>query len=135
MSISICKMENNKELLFTELKCWQKARELVKFIYKMTNDWKDYGTSNQLRRAVLSIMNNIAEGYIKRSDKETLRFLDISIGSAGEVISMSYVLEDMEYKTTEDILHIRNSAIAIYKMTNSLHFHISNKNKKTGDQS
>ena len=85
---------------FEDLDCWKEARVTVKMMYlesakgKLT---KDYDTKSQLRRAALSIMNNIAEGFARRSNKEFMRFLDYSEGSAAEVKSMLYVLEDIDY--------------------------------------
>lgn len=58
---------------------------------------KDFGTKDQLRRASLSIMNNIAEGFSRTSTKEFIRFLSISESSAAEVKSMIYVLLDLKY--------------------------------------
>jgi four helix bundle protein len=80
---------------FEDLKCWQDARVLVKEIYLLSERGrlaKDFDTRRQLRRAALSVMNNIAEGFGRFSNKEFIRFLDMSNNSAAEVKSILYVL-------------------------------------------
>jgi four helix bundle protein len=91
---------------FEDLDCWREARKTVKMIYLESARGqlsKDYDTKSQLRRAALSIMNNIAEGFARRSNKEFMRFLDYSEGSAAEVKSMLYVLEDIEYLDSQTL--------------------------------
>ena len=77
------------------------ARELVKDIYAQFATSKDYGFNNQIQRAVISIMNNIAEGFDRsknaKDNKQLLSYLNTSYGSCGEVKSMLYVAEDLEY--------------------------------------
>jgi len=68
----------------------------------------DNDTKSQLRRATLSIMNNIAEGFGRISNKEFIRFLGFSEASAAEVKSILYVLEDMEYVEKEKIKEYHN---------------------------
>lgn len=85
---------------FEELDCWKEARVLVKLIYQECDRGKlarDFDTKSQLKRAALSIMNNIAEGFARKSNKEFIRFLDFSNASAAEVKSMLYILEDVNY--------------------------------------
>jgi four helix bundle protein len=95
---------------FEELKCWQSARELVTLVYSLTNTGlvaKDFAMRDQIRRAALSVMNNIAEGFARQSTKEFLRFLDISHASCTEVKSMTYVFEDLKCLPDDAILTIR----------------------------
>lgn len=85
---------------FEELDVWKNSRLLVKKIYMLTSEAKlksDYGLKDQLQRAAVSIMNNIAEGFERDSNKEFVRYLVISKGSAGEVRSLLYVLLDLEH--------------------------------------
>ena len=63
---------------FEELRVWQDARILVNDIYKMMSDCKDYGFKDQIQRAAVSIMNNIAEGSESGSDPLFIRYLKIS---------------------------------------------------------
>ncbi len=89
---------------FQEIKSWQEARLLVRgvFLLKGRLD-KDWATRDQLRRASLSIMNNIAEGFGRFSDRDFSRFLKIAYASASEVKSILFVLEDLGYCTDSDI--------------------------------
>lgn len=85
---------------FEEIESWQKARELVNEIYKATrhNDFsKDFGLKDQIRRAAVSIMSNIAEGYERDGKREFIQFLSIAKASAGEVKSQLYVALDNAY--------------------------------------
>lgn len=91
---------------FEDLKCWRSSRELVKLIYGIAESsklMKDYDTKSQIRRAALSCMSNIAEGFGKFSNREFIRYLDISQSSALEVKSILYVLMDMNYLMEEKI--------------------------------
>ena len=94
---------------FENLKCWQAARELVAFIYALSNQGqfaRDFEMKSQIRRAALSVMNNIAEGFGRNTQKEFIRFLDISHASCLEVKSITYVLEDISYISMESIQQI-----------------------------
>lgn len=80
-----------KVIRFEDLKCWQASRELVKQIYIISETLKllnDFDTKSQIKRAALSSMNNIAEGFGKFSNQEFIRYLDIAQSSALEVKSM-----------------------------------------------
>ena len=89
---------------FEDIVAWQKARELVKEVYRVSNDGrfaKDYGLRDQLRRAAVSIMLNIAEGFARKTNKEFIQFLVIAHGSTAEVQSALYVALDQEYVSHE----------------------------------
>lgn len=82
---------------FEDLNCWKEARKLVKKIYKISEEGKfgkDYGLKDQSRRASVSIMTNIAEGFSRYHRKESIRFFDFAQSSAAEVQSLLYVAED-----------------------------------------
>lgn len=101
---------------FEDLDCWQSARQLVKLVYQAAEQGKlakDFETRSQIKRAALSSMNNIAEGFGRKSNKEFIHFLDISQASAMEVKSITYALEDCEYLNTETIIEIRNKAESV----------------------
>ncbi len=94
-----------KAKTFENLKVWQDSREFVKSIYKLTssnNFAKDFGLKDQIQRAAVSIMNNIAEGFERNNNKEFILFLKYSKGSAGEVRSMLYVSFDLNYISKSD---------------------------------
>ena len=94
---------------FEDIQAWQKARELVTRIYSMTNKGdfaKDYGLKDQLRRASVSVMSNISEGYARQTDKEFAQFLYIALGSAAEVQSLLYTAQDLNYIAKEEFDNI-----------------------------
>jgi four helix bundle protein len=76
---------------------WKISRELVRQVYSDFPGCKDYAFSEQIKKAGISIMNNISEGFCRRTDIEFRQFLNISKGSAGELKSMYYVAEDLKY--------------------------------------
>lgn len=82
---------------FEDLFVWQKSRELVKEVYSFTRDLKDYGLKDQIQRAAVSVMSNIAEGFERGSKDEFLAFLYIARGSCGEVRAQLYVCLDQSY--------------------------------------
>jgi len=87
-----------------EIEAWQKARELTREVYKIScqeSFFKDFGLREQIRRASVSIMSNIAEGFERSGTKEFVQFLAIAKGSVGEVKSQLYVALDQNYIDTE----------------------------------
>lgn len=89
---------------FEDILAWQKARELVRKVYQISSDGrfaKDHGLRDQLRRAAVSIMLNIAEGFARKTNKEFIQFLVIAHGSAAEVQSALYVSLDQNYINKE----------------------------------
>ena len=102
---------------FEELRVWQDSRLLVKDIYSFTKDLKDFGFRDQLQRASISIMNNIAEGADSGSDNLFIRYLQIAKGSSSEVKSMLYVCEDIGFLTTQQSIELRNR---VYNISSSI---------------
>ena len=82
---------------FEDIIAWQKAKELTLNVYSDFQTVKDFGFKDQIQRAVISVMNNIAEGFERRGDKEFKHFLFIAKGSCGEVRSMLCVALDLRY--------------------------------------
>ncbi len=85
---------------FEDLECCQLAKELTNAIYAWTargRASKDYGFVDEIRRAAVSVMNNIAEGHERGSNKDFVKFLYIARGSAGEVRNMLYIGCDQGY--------------------------------------
>jgi len=80
---------------FEEIIAWQKAKELSVLIYKTFHSSRDYGFKDQIQRATVSIMNNIAEGFERRSDNEFRQGLYIAKGSCAEVRSMVYLAYEL----------------------------------------
>ena len=85
---------------FEDLQCWQEARSLTKMVYAATNTAafrKDLRLSGQIQAASASVMANIAEGFIRHSDREFIQFLFLAMSSAAEVQSHLYVALDQGY--------------------------------------
>ena len=118
----------SKVTQFEDLRIWQEARALVGSIYATLASHalasKDWGFSNQIQSASVSIMNNIAEGFERESDKDFARFLDIAKASSGEVRSMLYLAEDLKYIGAEQASELRNGAIQISKGISALQKHL-----------
>ena len=85
---------------FEDIDAWKASREMTREIYNLSTDGqfaKDFGLRDQLRRAAVSIMSNIAEGFERGGDKEFARYLAMAKGSAGEVRAQLYVALDAGY--------------------------------------
>jgi four helix bundle protein len=85
---------------FEDLEIWREARRLTQAVYRLTRDSKfskDFALSNQIQRAAISIMSNIAEGFERGGNQEFIQFLYVAKGSCGEVRSQLYVALDQEY--------------------------------------
>lgn len=90
---------------FEDLDCWNVAREMTSLVYRITHDercLRDYGYVDQIRRASVSVMNNIAEGFDRGSHRDFVKFLYIARASAAEVRSMTYVGIDQQYLSDQD---------------------------------
>ncbi|MCE5249041.1 four helix bundle protein [bacterium] len=89
---------------FEDIEAWQKARELTKAVYSCSNTepfCKDYTLKDRIRRASVSVMSNIAEGFERNGTGEFIHFLTVAKGSVGEVKSQFYVAFDHAYITKE----------------------------------
>jgi len=89
---------------YEEIQSWQKARELTSWIYAVTQQdafAHDWGLRDQIRRAAVSAMSNIAEGFERGSRQEFIQFLSVAKASAGEVQSQLYVALDQAYIVQE----------------------------------
>jgi four helix bundle protein len=101
---------------FDEIEAWQKARELTKVVYRISSHGafaKDFGLRDQIRRASVSIMANIAEGFERDGTGEFIQFLAIAKGSAAEVLSHAYVALDQDFISQEnfDLLAAKTSEV------------------------
>lgn len=105
---------------FEDIIAWQKAKELTVVIYELLDGTKDYGFKDQLQRASVSIMNNIAEGFERQSNKEFRKFLFIAKGSCGEVRSMIRLGEGLGKISGEDSAKLIKLSTEISKMLSGL---------------
>ena len=89
---------------FEEIEAWKASRQLTNMIYNLTEEGqfaRDYGLKDQIRRASVSIMSNIAEGFESRTDIQFINFLGMARASAGEVRAQLYVALDQRYIADE----------------------------------
>jgi four helix bundle protein len=105
---------------FEDMLVWQKSKILVLDIYKAFNNNKDYSFRDQICRAAVSVMNNIAEGYERKGNKEFVKFLYIAKGSCAEVRSMLYLGIDLGYIQKMEFEKTYNQSLEISKMLSSL---------------
>jgi four helix bundle protein len=98
---------------FEDIKAWVMAKELVTVIYRISAGGefsKDFGLRDQIRRASVSVMSNIAEGFERGSQKEFSRFLRMAKGSSGEVRSQLYVALELGYLELADFDAVKAKA-------------------------
>jgi len=89
---------------FEDIEAWKTSRELTRMLYALTEQGqfaRDFGLKNQIQRAVVSVMSNIAEGFESRTQAQFLEYLGRSKASAGEVRCQLYVSLDLKYLTDE----------------------------------
>ncbi len=101
---------------FEDLRVWQDARKLVNEVYQVTTlrgFGRDRDLGGQIRRAAVSTMSNIAEGFERGSKREFIQFLTVGKGSNGEVRSQFYVALDQQYLNKETFSALRGAALAL----------------------
>lgn len=82
---------------FEDLYAWQQSRELVKLVYQICRTWKDYSLKDQIQRAAVSVLSNLAEGFERGTKEELIAFWYIARGSCGEVRAQLYVAMDQDF--------------------------------------
>ncbi len=120
---------------FEDLDCWKKARELVSNMYRITNTTSishDFAFRDQIHRASISTMTNIAEGFARFNKMDFVRFLNYSQSSAAEVKSLLYIALDLDYLPKEEIEKLQNLCDSCRFMTLGLIKHL--KSNKTEDE-
>ena len=113
---------------FEDLESWKKARSLTNRVYEVTaagSFTQDFGLKDQIRRASISILSNIAEGFERGGDKEFLQFLAVAKGSCGEVRSQLYIAVDQEYFSQDLFERLLNNADEIARMISGLMKYLS----------
>jgi four helix bundle protein len=93
---------------FEDAIAWQKSKVLCVEVYKQFENSKDFGFKDQIQRAAVSVMNNIAEGFERDGNLEFRQFLFVAKGSAGETRSQIYRLYDCEYISEEQFKDLKN---------------------------
>ena len=104
---------------FEDIEAWQRARELNRSIYRITRDGafrRDFDLIRQLRRAGVSVMSNIAEGFERDGSGEFLQFLSTAKGSSGEIRSQLYTALDEQYIDADTFNQLRSQAEHVSRM-------------------
>jgi len=112
---------------FEDLDVWQRARDLTRQVYRLSANGsfsRDYGLKDQMRRASVSTMANIAEGFSRRGDKEFCQFLFVAKSSAAELQSHAYVALDQAYITEADFKTLSQSLDHVSRMLSNLIKHL-----------
>lgn len=119
----VSSMTNTTIKSFSGLKSWQEAHKLVIMIYKLTEQFPDneqFGLTNQIRRAAVSITSNIAEGFSKKSAKEKRQFYRTAISSLAEVQNQLLISRDVLYISQKDFENVSEQTITARKLINGL---------------
>jgi len=123
---------------FEDIEAWQRARELTKAIYQLTaqGEWaRDFGLRDQIRRAAVSAMSNVAEGFERRGNVEFGRFLSMAKASAGEVRSQLYVALDLDYVCEQEFKSAFKLAERTSALIGAFMVYLRKKNAATGKSS
>ncbi len=121
---------------FEDLEAWLKARELTREVYRASSGGrfsKDFALRDQVRRAGVSIMSNIAEGFERGGNKEFLQFLSVAKASAGEVRSQLYVAVDQGYIAEDEFTRLCGLAKETSRIVSGLMAYLR-KSKKMGSK-
>lgn len=108
---------------YKDLVVWQKSFELVKSVYKLTENFPKeeiYGITSQIRRSSVSIPSNIAEGYSRKSRQEYTQFVRIAFGSGAELETQILLSRDLGFADKKEIDKVYNQLVEIMKMLNKL---------------
>ncbi len=108
---------------FEDLVAWQKSKPFAVKIYKVTDDGKfarDFGLRDQIRRASISIVSNVAEGFERKGNKEFLQFLFYSLGSVAEVKTQLIISYELNYIEENTFNELNEQIIEIQKIIKGL---------------
>lgn len=108
---------------FEKLEVWQLSRRLIKEIYILTKDYPEtekYGITNQIRRAAVSVSNNLVEGSSRRSINDKKRFIEIAYGSLLEVLNLLILSNDLDLIQTESLSKLREKVEELSNKLNAL---------------
>ena len=104
---------------FEDIEAWKLARALTNRVYDVTAKAefsRDFGLRDQVRRAAISIVSNIAEGYERDGDREFLQFLFVAKGSCGEVRAQLYLAHDRAYLSDEEFSELSKKALQLSRV-------------------
>lgn len=108
---------------FTDLDAWKEGHKLVLDIYKITRKFPKeeiFSLISQMRRCVISITSNIAEGFSRQSYKEKTQFYSIAQGSVTELQNQLFIAKDIGYITKDEFQEIDKQTVKVHKIINGL---------------
>lgn len=120
----------NKVQRFEDLIAWQKSRELTRSIYKVSREGefgRDYGLRNQIQRAAVSIMSNLAEGFERGKNTEFHQFVSVAKGSCAELRCQLYIAKDAGYLSVPEFDELMSSAKELGRILGGLRRAIQNR--------
>ena len=115
--------EINKIKSFTDLIAWKEGHKLVLLIYKHTNSFpskENFGLTNQMRRAVVSVTSNIAEGFGRNTNKDKHQFYTMAHGSLAELQNQLVIARDLHYLERTEFNNIAEQTITVSKLLSGL---------------
>jgi four helix bundle protein len=118
---------------FEDLEIWRKARDLVREVYSVTSKGdfaRDLGLRDQIRRASISVMANVAEGFARGGNKEFIQYLAQTKGSCGELRSHFYAALDLGYLSEEKFGVLTEAAASVSRQASGLMRYLQNSNKR-----
>jgi four helix bundle protein len=108
---------------FTDLNTWKEGHRLVLDVYKITKLFppeERYCLIDQMRRCVVSVTSNIAEGFSRKTKKEKAQFFYMALGSVSELQNQLLICRDLGYIKAEDFKKIANQTVVVSKLVNGL---------------
>lgn len=108
---------------FTDLVVWQEGHKLVLMIYSLIKQFpidEKFGLADQLKRAVVSVTSNIAEGFAKKSSKEKNQYYNRSVGSLTEIQNQLIIGKDIDIISQESYLRVTEQSLIVHKLLNGL---------------
>ncbi len=114
---------DNKIKKFTDLIAWQKGHRLVISVYQVTSLFprsETYALTDQMRRCVVSVTSNIAEGFNRQSSKEKVQFYYMALGSLTELQNQLLVAKDVNYLAEKEFSKLANETVEVSKLINGL---------------
>lgn len=117
---------------YEDLDIWKLSIEISLLIYKCTSNQafrKDYGLSDQVRRAIVSVSSNIAEGFERSNNNEFIHFLKIAKGSAGEVRSQLFIASKLKYISLSEFTYLSDKLIILSSQLGKFITYLSQKRK------
>jgi len=120
-------------LKFEDIVAWQKALELSDLIYKHSNKdkfSKDFGLRDQMRRASVSVVSNIAEGFEREGSNQFIYFLLVAKASAGELRAQLYIARNQKYISIEEFEILNNKVLEVSKTISGFISYLRTQKKK-----